>query len=49
VVGLGELTHVIAGAVEVLYLPFRDQARFVDVVTKYLVRRWRETWSGASP
>jgi formate-nitrite transporter family protein len=36
VVGLGELTHVVAGAVEVLYLPFRGEARFLDVVAKYL-------------
>jgi len=36
VVGLGELTHVVAGAVEVFYLPFRGEARFLQVVTRYL-------------
>jgi formate/nitrite transporter FocA (FNT family) len=35
-VGLGDLTHVVAGAVEVFYLPFRTEARFVDGLCDYL-------------
>jgi formate/nitrite transporter FocA (FNT family) len=37
VVGLGELTHVIAGAVEVFYLPFRGAAGFGGVLGRYVV------------
>ena len=36
-VGLGDLTHVVAGAVEVFYLPFRTEARLVDSFTRYLL------------
>jgi formate-nitrite transporter family protein len=36
VVGLGELTHVVAGAVEVFYLPFRGVAGFGQVLGRYL-------------
>ncbi|MES1205470.1 MAG: formate/nitrite transporter family protein [Pseudomonadota bacterium] len=36
-VGLGDLTHVIAGAVEVFYLPFRTEARLIDSFTRYLL------------
>jgi len=35
-VGLADLTHVVAGAVEVFYLPFRTDARLVDGVLRYL-------------
>lgn len=35
-VGLAELTHVVAGAVEVFYLPFRTEARLVDGCLRYL-------------
>ena len=35
-VGLAELTHVVAGAVEVFYLPFRTEARLVDGLVRYL-------------
>jgi len=36
-VGLGDLTHVVAGAVEVFYLPFRTEARLLDSFTRYLL------------
>ncbi len=36
-VGLGDLTHVVAGAVEVFYLPFRTEARMVDAFARYLL------------
>jgi formate/nitrite transporter FocA (FNT family) len=36
VVGLGELTHVVAGAVEVFYLPFRGLATFGQVLARYV-------------
>jgi formate/nitrite transporter FocA (FNT family) len=36
VVGLGELTHVIAGAVEVFYLPFRGAAGLGTVLGRYV-------------
>ncbi len=36
-VGLGDLTHVVAGAVEVFYLPFRTEARMIDSVARYLL------------
>ena len=36
VVGLGQLTHVIAGAVEVFYLPFRGAAGFASVLWRYV-------------
>jgi formate/nitrite transporter FocA (FNT family) len=35
-VGLGELTHVVAGAVEVFYLPFRGAAGFLHVLWRYV-------------
>jgi formate/nitrite transporter FocA (FNT family) len=35
-VGLGDFAHVVAGAVEVFYLPFRTEARFSDAVLRYL-------------
>jgi formate-nitrite transporter family protein len=35
-VGLADLTHVVAGAVEVFYLPFRTEARLVDGLVRYL-------------
>jgi formate-nitrite transporter family protein len=35
-VGLADLTHVVAGAVEVFYLPFRTEARLVDGLLRYL-------------
>jgi formate-nitrite transporter family protein len=36
-VGLAELTHVVAGAVEVFYLPFRTEARLVDGLLRYIL------------
>lgn len=36
VVGLGELTHVVAGAVEVFFLPFRGTAAFGAVLVHYV-------------
>jgi len=35
-VGLGNLTHVVAGAVEVFYLPFRGMAGFGHVLGRYV-------------
>ena len=35
-VGLGHLTHVVAGAVEVFYLPFRGMAGFAHVLGRYV-------------
>jgi formate/nitrite transporter FocA (FNT family) len=35
-VGLGQLTHVVAGAVEVFYLPFRGMAGFAQVLGRYV-------------
>jgi len=36
-VGLGDLTHVVAGAVQVFSLPFRTEARMVDSFARYLL------------
>ena len=35
-VGLGQLTHVVAGAVEVFYLPFRGLGGFGQVLARYV-------------
>jgi formate/nitrite transporter FocA (FNT family) len=36
IVGLGELTHVVAGAVEAFYLPFRSSVGFLHVLVVYV-------------